>query len=98
MSKLIHRSDFEPHLKKTFQVHSESAGIVKVTLVEVTGKNREGMESFSLIFKGPKEPVLPQMTYKMKQTKVGEFRIFLVPIVSGEQNAVLYQAIINRRT
>ena len=98
MSKLLHLSDFKPQLKKIFQVHRESAGIVKLTLVEVTGRDREGIESFSLIFKGPKEPALPQMTYKIKQTKLGEFRLFLVPVVSGEQNAVLYQAIINRRT
>lgn len=97
MSKILHLADFRPHLKKVFQVHSEDEGVVKVNLVEAEGRDRKGIESFSLIFKGPKEPVLKQKTYKVKQSKLGEFKIFMVPIVSGEQNAVLYQTIINRR-
>lgn len=96
MSKLLHQADFDPHLKKVFQVHSEAAGIVKINLVEVTGKSTKEIESFSLIFKGPKEPVLPQMTYKMKHSKLGEFMLFLVPIAYGKQDGTYYQSIFNR--
>ncbi len=97
MSKTLHLPDFKSQMKKTFQVYGESEGVVKITLVEAVDKSREGIEAFSLVFKGPKEPALKQMTYKMKQNKLGEFKIFLVPIVSGETEAVLYQSIFNRK-
>lgn len=97
MNKILHQTDFEAQLKKTFQVHSDEHGPVKLTLEEVSGRNREGIEAFSLLFKGPKDPVMRQKLRKIKQNKLGTFTLFMVPVVSGEQNAIMYQSIINRK-
>jgi len=97
MSKRLHHSDFEPHLKNSFKVHSQELGSVNVILAEAVSRNRQGMESYSLIFKGPKEPVLKQMTYKITNNKMGDFRLFLVPINSNTQGGMLYQSVVNRK-
>ena len=39
-----------------------------------------GRIPFSLIFRGPRDHVLPQRTYRLAHAALGEFPLFLVPI------------------
>lgn len=47
---------------------------------------------FSIEFKGPGEPVLPQGTYRFEHPALGIFEIFVVPIGRG-QTGVCYEAV-----
>jgi hypothetical protein len=49
-------------------------------------------EPFSLVFRGPREPVLPQRTYPLSHQELGRLEIFLVPIAQ-DADGTRYQAI-----
>ena len=49
-------------------------------------------EPFSLVFRGPREPVLPQRTYPLSHEGLGRLEIFLVPIAQDD-DGTRYQAI-----
>lgn len=52
-------------------------------------------EQFSILFRGPLQPSLQQMTYQMKHEKLGDVVIFLVP-VKMEGDHMFYEAVFNR--
>src|SRR5258708_6615602 len=52
-------------------------------------------ESFSLIFRGRCDQLLPQRTYVFAHEKIGRFELFIVPL-GREAGAIQYQAIFNR--
>jgi hypothetical protein len=54
----------------------------------------QGLETFSIVFCGPKDSHLPQGTYKF-QGSVGTFDLFIVPI-REDSKGVYYEAVINR--
>ena len=47
------------------------------------GRGPDGQErlQFSLVFRGPATPVLPQGTYRLSHADLGELELFLVPSV-----------------
>lgn len=47
---------------------------------------------FTLTFRGPREPVLPQRIYNMEHEGVGAFAIFLVP-VGPDAEGMQYEAV-----
>jgi hypothetical protein len=47
---------------------------------------------FSLVFRGPLQPVMPQRTYRIEHADLGELDIFLVPIGRDPQG-VRYEAV-----
>jgi hypothetical protein len=48
--------------------------------------------AFELVFRGPREPVLPQAIYRMTHPEVGTLDIFIVPLKS-EAEGTTYQAV-----
>ncbi len=76
-----------------------SATDTPLELIEVTqstepgGRGPEGQErlQFSLVFRGPSEPVLPQAIYTLQHDDFDELELFLVPIGSDSQG-VRYEA------
>ena len=95
-------SDFAEHLDSTFLMHPESGDPLEVKLIEATelssgtgpGEELRKRKPFSLVFRGPKEPELPQKIYKMEHGKLGTLDLFLVPI-GPDKEGVCYQAIFN---
>ncbi len=98
MNQYLNKSDYEPYLNQTFTVHSQIVGDVNVVLAEITEKNYPGMESFSLFFRGPLQPVMQQMIYTVTHEKMGDFEIFMVPIQYPKQDGIYYQSLFNRLT
>ena len=96
MSEELKKSKFDPHVKEKFEVQAESAGKVEMELVEVKEHNRENLESFSLLFKGPKDRLVDQKRYKVKHAEMGELDLFLVPVVHEKQDAIYYEAAFTR--
>ncbi|MBN2068417.1 MAG: hypothetical protein JW739_02160 [Opitutales bacterium] len=76
---------------------------VNLTLREVTEKNNEDVEGFSLIFHSKENHLLPQNTYQLHNDTLGSMNIFLVPVgekVDGEGadrkvTGYIYQSIFN---
>jgi hypothetical protein len=93
--------EFRVLLNQPFQVDLDG-GHLELTLVEAQalpdrwGRAGDGArrQSFSLLFRGPHTPLLPQRTYSLKHEQMAEANIFLVPIgpdAAGQR----YEAIFN---
>ncbi|MCP4695065.1 MAG: hypothetical protein GY859_43965 [Desulfobacterales bacterium] len=96
MIESLTKASFDPYLNETFEVHTESVGVVEVALVETTETKHDNMESFSAIFRGPLEKPFEQKIHGLKHPKMGEFDLFLVPINYNKPDAMYYQAVFNR--
>lgn len=53
-------------------------------------------EKFSLMFRGPKSPLLAQRIYRFEHPRIGWFEMFIVPVVTEGKNRQHYQAVFNR--
>ena len=47
---------------------------------------------FSIVFRGPREPVLPQRIYTFRHEKLGSFELFIVPI-GPDDEGMRYEAV-----
>ncbi len=55
-------------------------------------------EPFALIFKGPKDLILPQSLYRLEGTNGDDWpveELFIVPVGTDDEGHVLYEAIFN---
>ena len=98
MPAVLTEEEFSKHVNTKF--HTLDAGTeLDLELAEVKGyrhkaTEHEGMERFSVYFKGPEAPLLPQKTYTLQHAQMGEFEIFLVPISPNDQGS-RYEAVFN---
>ncbi len=88
--------DFSPHAGSCYRLRPRGGGEpIQLELIEVTpgarvpGRKRQG---FSLVFRGPHRPGVPQAIYQLEHEAMGTFEIFLVPITPDPQGA-LYEAV-----
>ena len=51
-----------------------------------------GREPFSIVFRGPAEPVLPQRIYRFEHDALGAFDLFIVPI-GPDEAGMQYEAV-----
>jgi hypothetical protein len=104
MLDYLHAVTFRRQMNNIFRIHPPCMPAVDVTLVEVT--EREAIDSrqlrtatrqecFSIVFRGPREQLLPQGIYERQQDHLGAFALFLVP-VGQDQDGVYYEAVFNR--
>jgi hypothetical protein len=42
-----------------------------------------GASQFSIVFRGPREPLLSQRTYRIRHATLGEFAFFITPIAQA---------------
>ena len=81
-----------------FRIYVDNTNIdVELVQADVFGAHVDGpgrREPFSLIFRGPMQPVLPQRIYQIEHAELGALEIFLVPI-GPDQHSMLYQAVFN---
>ncbi len=86
---------FEPYVGTVFQAKSDSGASVSLKLSRViAGPPHPQVRQFSLFFKGPLDPCLPQQIVHLDQEVLGEMDLFLVP-VGIENSEVIYQAVFN---
>jgi hypothetical protein len=96
---------FSSLLKTRFRVYPDTANFIELELVEATEIHSRGktspagkvpvQESFSLMFNGPENRLLPQRIYLFEHDRMGRFDLFIVP-VGQKSGFIQYQAIINR--
>ena len=91
---------FRPHIGDAFRLELEG-GELHLELVEVEEGGSEASSSaraaglrtpFSIVLRGPHDPLLPQGTYSVMQEAIGAFPRFIVPIGQDELGTQ-YQAI-----
>jgi len=93
-------ADFSPLLNRTFRLLAEGYPAVELVLVEARslspGPSAAGprREPFSLVFRGPASPTLPQRIYPLENETLGHLEIFIVPIEAGAEG-VKYEAVFN---
>lgn len=97
MLDALTRASFELHLNTTFRLHLEDVDALDLELIEASDKTPERFngEQFSLIFKGPPDPFLPQQTYTLEHAAMGRLDLFLVP-VDQKKDGFRYEAYFNR--
>ncbi|MCP5108610.1 MAG: hypothetical protein GY950_34815 [bacterium] len=95
MSDQLKKTSFDPFVNEKFEVVTDAGGI-EVELTDVSEHNKENLESFSVLFKGPKDKFFNQKIYKVKHPKMGEIELFLVPVVHEKQDAIYYESAFSR--
>src|SRR5438045_985523 len=95
---------FAEHQDETFRVYldaADSGRFLDVTLVETTDLSpREGQRAavgerrapFSIVFRGPATPILPQRIYRLEHAALGTFDLFLV-LIGPDERGLRYEAI-----
>lgn len=106
MSSDLTRATFAAHVGDTFRITLAPPDTLPVTLVALNdlqvralpapeGAAPPHRESFSLLFRGPRTPQLPQGMYDFAHDQIGAFALFIVPI-GADAESVRYEAIFNR--
>jgi hypothetical protein len=92
-------ADFKGRIGETFHI-ADPKGALELVLLEATGLSPRAASPgsrrapFSLIFRGPLKPVLPQRTYALENEAMGRLEIFLVPI-GPDAEGMRYEAVFN---
>ncbi|MGI9067409.1 MAG: DUF6916 family protein [Pyrinomonadaceae bacterium] len=99
MAASLTEEEFSKQVNTPFRLNPGPDAPVDLELVEVKGylKNpgdQDGLERFSLFFKGPGTPQLPQSTYSLSNEGMGTFHLFLVPI-GRDGDGFRYEAVFN---
>ena len=87
-------SAFSAHLNTTFRLRYGSV-TMDLGLVEVLDASTPRQASFSLFFRGPHEPLLPQQIYPLEHDQLGRLDLFIVP-VKRDEGGLYYEAVFNR--
>jgi len=88
---------FRPHVGTPFRVEYAPAASATLTLVEVAvlgggGAAAARRQPFSLLFRGPRTPVLPQRIYRLEHEGMGALELFIVPL-GPDGDGLGYEAI-----
>ena len=103
MPEMLTREDFAGRLNEIFRLDLDTdfpgLAALGLTLIEAaeikTSQDLGDLRApFSLVFRGPLEPILNQGTYKLDNAVMGRQEIFLVPIGPGDPG-MRYESIFN---
>lgn len=96
---VVTHEDFEPCLNGRFSVKTEQENGPQLELIEIKPLGERSPDArirqpFSLLFRGPSEPMLPQQMYQLENPDCGELLLFLVP-VGPDEKGMLYDTVFN---
>jgi hypothetical protein len=74
-----------------FEVLPEGQGPVIFEVIEVVPGRPGRFTQFSVIFRGPLAPFLPQRTYRFRHERLGDFA-FLISAIQRTADAIDYEA------
>lgn len=100
MIETFTHATFADHLGEPFRVHLDDSRSAELRLAEATVLGSAsakrwaegGREPFTLVFRGRKDVVLPQRTYRIENDGIGAFDLFLVP-VGPDAEGMRYEAV-----
>ena len=88
-------ADFQPRVGERFTVvQNEGDFGLELVNVQALPPHSRRAEPFKLVFRGPRQPVLPQRIYTLAHGETGPLVIFLVP-VQGGPGGIDYEAVFN---
>jgi len=87
-------STFAEHVNSAFRLLHQPA-TTELELVDVSDGSTDGHVNFTLLFRGPGEPLLPQQIYPVEHDRLGRFDLFIVP-VRRDARGLYYEAVFNR--
>ena len=98
-------SDFIGHVNDSFRIalgYGRSARVCELIEAKTIGESRRPAppgireQPFSLIFRGPRDRLLPQRIYPVEHPTLGTLEIFLVPLgPAADSTGLHYQAVFN---
>ena len=100
----LNADSFRPLMHTPFQVRVEGLSSFSMELVELTEKEPVSVsfnakphrqERFSLLFRGPQQPILPSNTYDIEHPQLGTHPLFICPVGQDEEG-IFYESIFNR--
>ena len=86
---------FAPLVGEAFRIRPDDASSLEANLISAEphgGRAGDSRTPFSIVFRGPSQPVLAQMTYRMEHAALGSFELFIVPI-GPDETGMRYEAI-----
>src|SRR5690242_15009113 len=88
---------FAERLGESFRAHPDVGPPLTVELIEATdlsgGKPpADHRAPFSIVFRGPLTPLLPQKIYRLEHDALGAFELFIVPI-GPDAHGMRYEAV-----
>jgi hypothetical protein len=98
MSELPGRDAFAENLHTRFQVVDTLPDLLELELEQVSELHAtRWQQTFSAVFRGPAERMMPQHIYHLRHPSLGELELFLVPV--GKQGqSILYEVVFNHLT
>ncbi len=103
MAETLTVDDFAAHLEEPFAIDlgTDFPGLeplvltlIKAEPIETSQDLGQRRPPFSLVFRGPGEPVLAQRLYALDNETLGRLEIFLVPI-GPDDEGMRYEAVFN---
>jgi hypothetical protein len=94
---LLTASHFQRFKGSSFRLRADDVVDVELLEVDEVGAGsgappQTARAPFSIVFRGPRDPVLPQRIYRLEHDELGTVDLFLVPI--GRDDAgVRYEAV-----
>jgi hypothetical protein len=88
---------FADRVGDTFRV-GDGSNVIEMELVDASGGTSDrvsgaaGRVPFSVVFRGPLQPILPQRIYRFEHDSLGAFDLFIVPI-GPEGDGMQYEAV-----
>ena len=96
MRDIIAREEFSNSVHTELKLKIDEANSLDLELAAFQDLgSTPRQEQFSLEFRGPLQPILPQAIYQMEHPSIGAFHIFLVP-VRRDNVGTYYEAVFNR--
>ena len=95
---------FSRYLNSTFRINTSPLTEINLELINVKhwdstssehAANAAKLDSFSVLFRGPRRTALESKTYRISHDQMGTFDLFISP-VNDRKKERLYQAVFNR--
>lgn len=95
MLETLTKEWWSEYLGGSFELLNDGCGTMAMVLAEVTGLGTGASgqrDPYSLVFRGPPAPVLPQRIYHLRHERMGDLELFLVPI-GPDGEGMRYEAV-----
>jgi hypothetical protein len=86
---------FEPLIGESFRIHVDDASPIEMELISAQPYDEQhsgDRTPFSIVFRGPSQPLLVQKTYGVEHALLGSFDLFIVPI-GPDEAGLRYEAV-----
>lgn len=88
---------FTAQLHTTFRIHYGPAAVLDAELIDVEEREPTPRQiRFSVLLRGPREPILPQAIYRIEHAVLGTHDLFISPC-EVDEDSTYYAMVFNYR-